>query len=255
MPERLKPLEIEELEHIHFERIRYYFLDNFQEILNGLQSRLEIKNDWYPQFIATKSNTASDLEMGAERIFHYIFGQGMRSPNSTPIGADLLYETHDAFIHIDVKTISDSNWNDYKGKIVVEPNQTSYPLSSRGLEPNLPTHYSKTFIREGREFKKPCLTYFIYVLHKHASEQIYSILLICMPNGELFNMYGKNILQAGKTKHNIRYAFKVEPKFKLLSEKRQEELFRIGFLLKSKKYSQEDLTGISEYQISVWREL
>ena len=76
-----------------------------------------------------------------------------------------------------------------------------------------------------------------------------------MPNGELFNIYGENILQAGKTRHNVRYAFKVEPKFKLLSEKRQEELFRIGFLLKSKKYSQEDLTGISEYQIPVWREL
>ncbi len=218
MIRKLTNKEIENLEFVHFERIRYYFLDNLQEIIEGLNSRLEIKNDWYQQFISTKSNLASDLETGAERIFHYIFSKGMKNPNSSPIGSDMMYESFDAFIHIDVKTVSESNWGDYKGKIAIQPNQTSYPLSKYGLSPNLPTFYSKTFKKGGTKYLKPTLTYFIYVLHKHASQTIYSILLICMPNGELYNIYGDKILHAGKTKNSIRYAFKEEPRFLLLSK-------------------------------------
>ena len=56
MYKSLLPLEIEELEHIHFERIRYYILDNINDIKNGLYSRLEIKDDWYDKFILTKNN-------------------------------------------------------------------------------------------------------------------------------------------------------------------------------------------------------
>lgn len=203
MVKKLTPIEIEELEFVHLERIRYYFLDNLRDILEGLHSRLEIKNDWYQQFISTKSNVASDLEMGAERIFHYVFSQGMKHPNSSPIGADLMYETFDSFIHIDIKTISESNWGDYKGKIAVQPNQTSYPLLKYDLSPNLPTYYSKTFEKAGIKYKKPTLTYFIYALHKHASKEIYSMLLVCMPNGELYKIYADKILHAGKTKNSV----------------------------------------------------
>jgi len=257
MIRKLTQIEIEKLEFVHLERIRYHFLDNCEDILKGLHSRLEIKNDWYRQFMATKKKKGeypSDLETGAERIFHYIFSQGMKHPNSSPIGADLMYETFDSFIHIDIKTISESNWEDYKGKIAVQPNQTSYPLSKYNLSPNLPTYYSKIFEREGKEYKKLTLTYFIYALHKHASKEIYSMLLVCMPNGELYNVYGDKILHAGKTRNSVRYAFKKEPRFILLSKER--EAFRVEFLIKSRKYTQEKLTGISEekYKIPVWIE-
>ncbi|NPA34999.1 MAG: hypothetical protein GXO48_08745 [Chlorobi bacterium] len=40
---KLKPRQIEELEHRHFGRIRYFVLDNIGTIINGLNSRLEIK--------------------------------------------------------------------------------------------------------------------------------------------------------------------------------------------------------------------
>ena len=255
MPKKLTQIELEKFEFVHFERIRYYFLDNLQDILKGLHSRLEIKNDWYKQFISTKSNVASDLEMGAERIFHYVFSQGMKHPNSSPIGADLMYETFDSFIHIDIKTISDSNWGDYKGKIAVQPNQTSYPLSKYGLSPNLPTYYSKIFEKDGQKYKKPTLTYFIYALHKHASREIYSMLLVCMPNGELYNVYVDKILHAGKTKNSVRYAFKEEPRFILLSNER--EVFRVEFLIKSKNHTQKELIGIPEekHKIPVWVEI
>lgn len=166
-----------------------------------------------------------------------------------------MYETFDAFIHIDVKTVSDSNWGDYKGKIAIQPNQTSYPLSKYGLSPNLPTYYSKTFEKNGNLYKKPTLTYFIYVLHKHASKEIYSLLLVCMPNGELYQIYGDKILHAGKTKNNVRYAFKEEPRFVLLSD--EKPVFRVEFLIKSKSYTQKELLGIPEekYRVPVWVEI
>jgi len=258
MAAKLKTNEIEKLEYVHLQRIRYNFLDNFNEIMDGLNSRLKIKNDWYDQFISSKSNAASDMEMGAERIFHYIFSQVMKHPNSSPIGSDLMYETFDSFIHIDVKTISESNWGDYKGKVVVEPNQTSYPLEKYQLSPNLPSFYSATFEKNSKTYKKPALTYFIYVLHKHASKKIYSILLVCMPNGELYGLYGDKILNAGKNKrHNIRYSFRQEPRFLLLSEEMQRDIFRIEFLQKSKELSQEKLIGIpaEKHKIPVWIEV
>jgi hypothetical protein len=253
----LQKEEIEELEFLYLERIRHHFLDNIDDIIKGLHSRLEIKDDWYDQFISTKSNIASDLEMGAERVFHYVFSQGMKHPNSSPIGADLMYETFDSFVHIDIKTISDSNWGDYKGKIAVQPNQTSYPLFKYNLLPNLPTFYSKTFQKGRNRYSKPTLTYFIYILHKHASQEIYSVLLVCMPNGELYEVYGDRILQAGKTRNSVRYAFKVEPRFILLSEQRGRNIFRAEFLIKNKNYTQRDLIGISEeeYEIPVWVEM
>ena len=253
---KMSLLEIEELEYVHLERIRYHFLDNLQDIKKGLYSRLEIKKDWYDIFISTKHNKSSDLEMGAERIFHHVFSQGMKTPNSSPIGADLMYETFDSFIHIDIKTISESNWGDYKGKIAIQRNQTSYPLSKVGSSPNLPTYYSKTFIKNGYEYNKPTLTYFVYILHKHASEEIYSILLVCMPNGELFEIYGDDILQRGKNKGDPRYAFKKEPRFELMSKQRGKDVFRVEFLFKNINYSQEELVGFSEkkYKIPVWVE-
>ncbi|NPB03649.1 MAG: hypothetical protein GXO39_04460 [Thermotogae bacterium] len=257
----LSSRELEVLEHTHLKRIRYAFLDNHDEILEGLNSRLNILSDWYAQFMSTKKKGTkpSDLDTGAERIFHHVFAHVMKHPNSSPIGADLMYETFDAFIHIDIKTISSSNWGDYIGKVVVESNQTSYPVNKYNPEviPRLRAYYySKTFRRERRIYYKPTLTYFIYILHKHASREIYSVLLISMPNGQLYPLYKDKILQAGKSKHNIRYAFKNEPRFLMLSTE-DNPVFRVEFLIKSRKYSQKKLVGIPEtrYKLPTWIEI
>jgi hypothetical protein len=116
-------------------------------LMEGLHSRLVIKEDWYERFIRTAraGYEASDLEKGAERIFFWIYDKLLRHPNSSPIGADMLYETADAFLHIDVKTSVITNPADYKGLINVGQNQTSYKPSNIAFEPNLPTYYSSTF--------------------------------------------------------------------------------------------------------------
>ena len=255
-PIPLPDRDVERLEYDHLKRIRYHFLEEWEKILEGLKSRLRIEDDWYEVFVRTKrkrKGLPSDLDTGAERIFHYVYASLLKNPNSSPIGADLVYETYDAFIHIDVKTISDSNIGDYRGKIALSPNQTSYPTHLYGFNfhPGLPEFYSVPFEVDGGKFLKPALTYFIYILHKHASEEIYSILLVSMLNGSLHEHYGREILQAGKTKDSVRFAFKNAPVFRLL----HDGAFRVEFLLKSKKYSQEELTGIKDVRLPVWREV
>lgn len=83
------------------------------------------------------------------------------------------------------------------------------------------------------------------------------MILVCMPNGELYNIYNDKILQAGKTKHSIRYAYKEEPQFLLLSKKMNKNIYRVEFIIKNKNYTQKDIIGFSEekYKIPVWLEI
>jgi len=90
-----------------------------------------------------------------------------------------MFETYDAFIHIDVKTISDSNWSDYKGKLVVEPNQTSYPIDNMGVKANLPQFYSRIYNENGVSYYKPCLTYF----------EPFAQISFCLLNKTYVNLY------------------------------------------------------------------
>jgi hypothetical protein len=78
-----------------------------------------------------------------------------------------------------------------------------------------------------------------------------------MPNGELYNIYNDSILQAGKTKNSVRYSYKEEPQFRLLSTKMNKNIYRVEFIIKNKKYTQKDIIGFSDekYKIPVWIEI
>lgn len=77
-----------------------------------------------------------------------------------------------------------------------------------------------------------------------------------MPNGALYKKYGDKILLTVKTRNSVRYDFKKEPRFLILSYMKKEPLFRTIFLYKNPNYTQQDLIGISEkkYSILVFRE-
>lgn len=95
-------------------------------MIDGLNSKDKIKEDWFEHFKRIdKKRQNSDFARGAERIYFWLFNQ-FGIPNSSPIGADLFFETYNAFIHIDIKTEKLNNPSDYKGKVPVGENQTSY---------------------------------------------------------------------------------------------------------------------------------
>lgn len=205
---------IEELEKKYLDYIETGIEQNINTIIEGLDSRLSILDHWKNQFMATsrKSYSATDLDTGAERIFHHVLAPIFRNPNSTPIGSDLVYTAHDSIIHIDVKTVSHTNIGDFKGKIQIGRNQTSYS-GSYGFTPNLPTQYG--------DDGPITLTYAIYLLHKQF-ENILAMEVISIPNGMLFPIYGDDIIQAGKggyaNGNDIRYSFRNAPFFHFAAE-------------------------------------
>lgn len=249
---KLELRELEEFERRYFEFILMALKENMKDVIEGLHSRLTIKIDWYDKFKRTvrAGYEASDLERGAERVFFWIYDKVLRHPNSSPIGADMLYETTDAFLHIDIKTSVITNPADYKGIVNIGQNQTSYRTPDISFVPNLPTYYSSTFPHpeKGETYNKPCLTYLIHIIHKQGEKPIYAILLICIPNGELEPVYrGKKVINAGKSGKgkDIRYAYWRCPYFDLLSSPPRYK-YRVEFAYLHPDKNQLEIARIDE---------
>lgn len=235
----LNNLELEELEKRYFDYIITSLRQDLEKVMEGLSSRIKILNDWRTQFLKTARKThkqPSDLDAGAERIFHHLFAPMFKFPNSCPIGSDLMYHVGEAIIHIEVKTTLITN-PDFVGRVNLGRNQVSYFW--RGFQPNLPTFY--------KSVNAPALTYVIQIIHEHMQPKIYALNVICIPNGQLFRHYGKNILKAGKggwaVARDIRYHYAEEPHFKLLTKRYNKEIFRIETLILDSKFSIKEMTG------------
>ncbi|MEO0189677.1 MAG: hypothetical protein ABIL18_01705 [candidate division WOR-3 bacterium] len=241
--------ELEKLEYEYFRYILIFLKANLHPIIDGLNSRIKILNDWYDNFIKTARSgyKASDLDVGAERIFHHFFASVLKLPNSSPLGSDLMFEAPDAFIHIEVKTALIDNPSDYKGKINIAINQTSYKVN-KIFSPNLPQYYNP----KGNT-KKPCLTYIIQIIHEHAKPSIKALKLVCIPNGQLYQHYGKDIFKSGKGGYkkarDFRFNYSAEPYFKLLSEHYKEKVFRVELVYLSKELKIEDVTNLKDIPV------
>lgn len=238
----LNDFQIEELEYEYFKIIKFHLTQDLNHLITGLNSRITIINDWYHQFISTAraGYKASDLETGAERIFHHFFAPIFKFPNSSPIGSDLMYQVPDAIIHIDIKTALITNPSDYRGKINVSANQSSYRIN-RKFNPNLPFFYHIN----GNAI--PCLTYIIQIIHEHAKPNIKALILASIPNGKLFGIYQNSIFRSGKAGVNkskdFRFKYSDEPKFRLISNKLEKDVFRIELIYLSKDLSIEEITA------------
>lgn len=201
----------------------YYFLKYLEdEIQEGFLTKEEIRGDWQDCY----NDGISDFSVGAERIIYSLInGKMVGKPNSSPVGSDLFFEVHDAFIHIDLKTVKASiegrtNINDYQD-IFIGDNQNSYKGvlrlkngTEREYTPNLPTYYNK-----GTDKQKICLSYFITILYEKESLDILVMCIMCVPNGELEGEYGSDVLKAGKNIGEIRFNLSKSNTFELLENK------------------------------------
>ncbi len=245
----LSDFELEREERQYFDLILLHLKQDLNSLINGLNSRIKILNDWYDNFIKTARSgyKASDLDTGAERIFHHFFASILKFPNSSPLGSDLMFEVPDAFIHIEIKTALIDNPSDYRGKINIAINQTSYGVEGIFL-PNLP-HYYKI----SAKIRKPCLNYIIQIVHEHAKPDIKALKLVCVPNGQLYPHYGKNIFKSSKAgfakAKDFRFNYSSEPYFKLLSNKYKEKIFRIELVYLSKDMKREEITNLSDVPV------
>jgi hypothetical protein len=119
-------------------------LNRIGEILNLLNSRIAIIKDWKSAFLRTarKGYKQSDLNIGAERVFHNWASALFNFPSSTPIVADLVFDSEEGFrVHIDIKTALDKNPADWQGVVNIGKNQTSYTIPGM-FNADIPTRYS-----------------------------------------------------------------------------------------------------------------
>lgn len=203
---------IEFWEHEYLEQIFYLLSIDKQKMLEGFNTKEDIREDW-EEFLGKET---SDFATGSERIFYWLFNQ-FGVPNSSPIGSDMFFETYNAYVHIDIKTVTKKNIGDIRNNIFVGNNQNSYigtihtKNESREYRGNLPSFYTKS---DGS--KKICLTYFICVLYNEENLDIQTIILTCMPNGKLSEIYEPDTLNAGKNKDKVRYNYSKCKYFRLL---------------------------------------
>jgi hypothetical protein len=216
----LNDLELEKLENKYLEKFFHFLKFVEDEMLEGFQTKEKIKNDWYKYWNTNNGGSGSDFDVGAERIVYALLnGKGIGQPNSCPVGSDLFFEVNDSFIHIDLKTVQTRNIGDYNTSIFVGLNQNSYNYNmnvnntKRSYTPHLPHYYTINNI------EKPCLTYFITILYEDKNLEILNINLLCMPNGQLSDIYKENVLKAGKLTSQTRFNFSKVNNFKLLNDK------------------------------------
>mgnify|MGYP003975168305 CR=1 FL=1 len=227
--------EIEELECLYLDEFHHFLLFAKRRILNGLNTKETIREDWENQWDpGAGREKRSEFDIGAERIIYAFFNtQGFGIPNSAPVGSDMFFETEDALIHIDMKTVQTRNIGDYTTNIFVGQNQNSYssdyPVNApgqgtvmRSYSGNLPTEYNVN------EVRKPCLTYFLTILYEELPVspkfKVLNINILCMPNGRLANHYGSRVFRAGKNPDKVRFNFSEVADFELLDSPRPKRI-------------------------------
>ncbi|EOU1467733.1 TPA: hypothetical protein ACOTFX_001211 [Clostridium perfringens] len=239
MSNKINLNNIEFWENEYLKQIYYLLKIDEEKMLRGFDTKEEIRGDW-ERFLGAET---SDFATGSERIFYWLFSQ-FGVPNSSPIGSDMFFETYNAYVHIDIKTVTLANIGDFRRNIFVGDNQNSYIGNinlrggeSRSYKGNLPTYYTKN---DGS--KKLCLTYFIVILYNEINLDIQTIAITCMPNGELNSVYGDKVISAGKNKGKIRFNYSKIKKFELLPDKP----YRTKVLLWNKSMDEDVLKAMSE---------
>ena len=226
--------EIEELEHKYLMKYWYFLKFVEDEIIKGMFSMDDIRDDWDGLY-GNETGGISQFDVGCERIVYALLnGKIAGQPNSCPVSSDLFFEVEDAYIHIDLKSVTTSegqskqdNIGDFNTCIFVGENQNSYSgtiIKNIGkpsecyekYTPNLPTYYSKS-----NGDKKITLTYFVCLLNSSLTQKCELVSIMSFPNGKLEKHYKSRPLKAGKNPGKARYNFSNIPIFELLDDNKK----------------------------------
>ena len=227
--------DLENLEFSYLETISAILKANIRNnILPALKSMNKISSHW----VNIKKDEDKGYDVGFERVIYSLLQQGssdLKNANSSPIGSDLMFESDDAVIHIDLKSNQPSTNIGDHWQPKIEANQSSYKINYNkkgqggtfAFEGNLPNYYK---VNDGGTIKElPALTYFISILY-NVSEgkcEIININVSCMPNGQLSDVYGTEPIGAGGNISKKKCRFKMGrcKKFKLINEKRLNKIY------------------------------
>lgn len=195
--------EINSLDYRYFQKIKKIIEENGTTFLKNLTSHFQIHDSW-----SNYSGKMSFIQEGVERVVQSIVSNNVDwEVCSTPVGADSVFITSKAMIHIDSKAIQFSDGDATTNKVTLSKNQTSYatdePIIYEGVpfQSNLPTIYNHSVYGD-----LICLTYFIKVVYDMRenlnSFRSFKVILCSIPNGELKERYGETIINAGRGLEN-----------------------------------------------------
>lgn len=251
--------QIEELENKYLMKYWYFLKYAEDDIIAGFNSKNDIFEDWKGLY-GSNDGGISDFAVGSERIVYALLnGKIAGQPNSSPVSSDLFFEVKDAYIHIDLKSVTTTdgaenltdNIGDFNTSIFIGRNQNSYRgnmIVNKGREneeirsyiPNLPTIYSKS---NGE--KKINLTYFVTILNNSITLKTELISIMCVPNGKLVEHYKERPLKAGKNPDKTRFNFKECNSFELLENQPK----RVKII-----YENPDMTDTIKYKLKFYLE-
>ena len=197
----LTDLELEELEKKYFLILFDILLNNHEYIIERLNSKDNTKRYWINK-LKEDIRKQPIIKNGTERITESIIARNVDwEVSAIPVGSDLCYENKEAIIHIDDKSLFNSDIDVKNKRVAVRENQVSYKQSNkiagkRGkrkgtsmeFEPALPKYYEN----------RACLTYFIQFVYDKEKDKTIKIILWCVPNGQLSKYYD-DIYEAPKS--------------------------------------------------------
>ena len=184
--------EIITLEKKYFYILRNTLVSNLGKIISQICSQKLFED-------LTENEKNNVIDSAVENIIEGIISRNLDwNTCSMPVRSDSCYECGDAIIHIDAKTIKIDDGDSISNKINVEKSQTTYDynqdltISNKIWKP-----YLRYYENHNYYGKIHNLTYFVRVIY---SEQnlVENISLISIPHGQLFSIFGKDILNAGK---------------------------------------------------------
>lgn len=194
--------KILELEKKYFSKLEEVFTN--EKFLHDLLFMEKEIRENYPKFASTW-NLKNKFKVPAERIVrHYVYillNDIIKKVYPSPISSDLGIQTNDCVLCIDVKTVDTVGNKVDIGSTQVEPNQISFKNTRHKYiqtSSNLDSidHYSRV----------PVLTYVIKFIYtdddysfKLSRGPKPSMVLACIPNGELSELFGNDIIKNFKT--------------------------------------------------------
>ena len=195
--------DINNLEKRYFNFLANLFEQKGTTFTKNLLSQYAIRDTWNDY-----SGDMAFIQRGLESVIQSVIYENVDwEICSTPMGADSIFQTARAMIHIDAKAYKSTDGDATGNKVTLGPNQTSCftntPLNYRNIpfNSNLPVYYSHKVYGQ-----IPCLTYFLKLIYNLDNEltsfREFQLFLYSLPNGLLNDAIGVDHFQAGRTISN-----------------------------------------------------
>lgn len=194
----LTNIELEALEKKYFDILSQLLERHIGQIITQIYSQRAIRGN----AIGAVVNV---IESAVENILEALIANQLHwNVCSMPVASDSCFECGDAIVHVDAKTVIDTDNDNIHNKINVEASQTTYikgtpvVVASKNWEPKLNQYEDHTMFGE-----VPNLTYFVKVIYSD-NNLVEKIKLISAPHGQLGTLFGgASILGAGKIKGDV----------------------------------------------------